>query len=270
MLIALCLTSASGIAAAALMGMLSCCFHRCSLKKGFLWSYPQKQQQHPCQTTTPLLGWLIPRPKHLTSPFLWKVHPRILSLGPKPNYQSWFNCCKGKTQMHAKLHTCFLNTTCPHINPLSPCSGRLVCCKIVLKKQLPLPKVLSSEMKGNPSSVIFWRTASIVKLECIYLNKIRLRHGWPEVLVGHFAFRNQHQKCFPMIYNMTMLGELQFGRPLADPHFDTSHWAQKSKSGKINSKSEISIKCFPTIYNMTIFGKSRFLGHFYAFFLKMG
>ena len=32
----------------------------------------------------------------------------------------------------------------------------------------------------------------------------------------------QDQKCFPTIYNMTMVGELQFGRPLADHHFDPS------------------------------------------------
>ena len=45
---------------------------------------------------------------------------------------------------------------------------------------------------------------------------------------------------------MTMFGELQFGRPLADPHFDPSPWAQITKSDKINSKSEISIKnAFP-------------------------
>ena len=64
-----------------------------------------------------------------------------------------------------------------------------------------------------------------------------------------FKIRNQHQKCFPMIYSMTMFGELQSGRPLADP--------------------TLTPPLGLTIYNMTIFGKSPFFGQFSIFFQKV-
>ena len=43
-----------------------------------------------------------------------------------------------------------------------------------------------------------------------------------KICQNKLKIRNQHKKCIPMICNMTMFGELQFGRPLADPHFHHS------------------------------------------------
>ena len=40
--------------------------------------------------------------------------------------------------------------------------------------------------------------------------------------------QNQHQKCFPTIYNMTMFEEIHFGRPPGDP----LPGAQKSNLGQ--------------------------------------
>ena len=58
---------------------------------------------------------------------------------------------------------------------------------------------------------------------------------------------------------MTMFGELHFGQPPADTHFEPLPQPQKSKSGKTNRKSEISIKnAFRRLYNMTMFGELHF------------
>ena len=59
--------------------------------------------------------------------------------------------------------------------------------------------------------------------------------------------------------NMIMFGEIHFGRPPADPHFDPPSPGPKIKIGP--NKLEIQNqrkKCFPTIYNMTMFGEILF------------
>ena len=63
-----------------------------------------------------------------------------------------------------------------------------------------------------------------------------------KIVKTKFKIRYEHQKCFPMIYNMTMFVELHLGDHWSRLTLSLSPGAQKSKLGKTNSKSETSIK----------------------------
>ena len=67
-----------------------------------------------------------------------------------------------------------------------------------------------------------------------WAQKLNKNSQGPKIKISpnKFKIQNQHQKCDPTIYNMTMFREIHFGRPPGDPNFDPLPGAQKSNLGQ--------------------------------------